>query len=432
MDFITIDCGASFVKAALFNNDGEILERAVKQSPFGKNQIDALIPLVSDIFDEFLKKAGDKVCLCISNEMHGFILAESNGTPITDYISWQKEYGRINTSDGTACENLSSPEYNDDILNTGMPLRGGLPSVNLFYLKKIGKFDDIASPIYFYTLGDYLIRILSDVQPICHLTNAAATGLADLTTKNWNIKLLEAVSTAQIKFPKIGTTATEFVRAGKKVTVLPAIGDQQAALYGANLSNYDELSFNMGTGGQVSKITSAINFSPNYQVRPFLDDNYIKTIPHLPCGRALNVYFRFFRDVLKTFEVEKDDTDIWKNILDAAEKSDDDSIHCDLSFFENAVSHNITGSITNIGEYSFTVGNLMNSVFTQLADNFVNASKKLSDNTSPVKKILFSGGVARKIQFIRDRIIDAYGIRDYEVAADETLKGLFRYGLKNM
>ena len=426
MDFITIDCGASFVKAALFNGYGEIVGKAVKQSPFGKNQIDALTPLVRDICDEFLQKSGDKVCLRISNEMHGFILADENGTPITDYISWQKEYGRMSIDGGTACDILSTPEYSADILHTGMPLRAGLPSVNLLYLKKIGKLNDIKTPIYFYTLGDYLLRILADTQPVCHLTNAAATGLVDLTGGNWNERLLNAVAPAQIVFPKIGTTATEFVRGGKSVTALPAIGDQQAALYGANLSRCDELSFNMGTGGQVSRITSTLKFSPHYQLRPFLDGNYIKTIPHLPCGRALNVYIRFLSDVLKIFDVEKDAADIWQNLLYAVEKSDDAGMKCDLSFFENAACTNRTGSITDIGEYSLTAGNLMKAVFKQLADNFVVASRKLSDDNLPVRKILFSGGVSRKIKFIRDRIIAAYGVEDFEVAADETLKGLLR------
>ncbi len=432
MDFITIDCGASFVKAALFNSDGEIVGKAVKQSPFGKNQIGTLTPLVRDICDELLQKAGDKVCLSISNEMHGFILADEKGTPITDYISWQKEYGRMSIDGGTACEMLSSPEYSADILHTGMPLRGGLPSVNLFYLKKIGKLNDIESPIYFYTLGDYLTRILADTQPICHLTNAAATGLVDLKTNTWNERLLNTVASAQIVFPEIGTTATEFVRGRKKVTLLPAIGDQQAALYGANLSQRDELSFNMGTGGQVSRITVTLNFSPNYQLRPFFNGNYIKTIPHLPCGRALNVYIRFFRDVLKTFDVEKDDTGIWKNILDAETKSNNTGIKCDLSFFENAACKNLTGSVTDISEYSLTAGSLMKAVFNQLADNFVTASKKLSDDNWSIRKILFSGGVARKIKAIREKIIAAYGVKDFEVAADETLTGLFRYGAKGI
>lgn len=429
MNFITLDCGASFVKAALFSNGGEMISKVVKQSPFGKNQIALLTSLVSEIFDELLKKSSDKVCLCISNEMHGFLLADADGTPVTDYISWQKEYGRISTPKGSACDILSDSDYREEIFHTGMPLRGGLPSVNLLYLRETGQLN-FDKPAYFYTLGDYLIRVLTNSQPNCHLTNAAATGLVDLKIDAWNEKLLDIVSPAQIIFPTIGTTPIEFPVASKKIIVLPAIGDQQAALYGANLTNSDELSFNMGTGGQVSKIISRAEFSTDYQVRPFLNGNYIKTIPHLPCGRALNVYLRFFDDVLKIFDVSKDKSEIWQKLLDAEKISDDHDIRCDLSFFENASTKKLTGSIENIGEYSLTAGNLIRSAFNQLADNFLAAAKKLNNDSTAVKKVLFSGGVARKIESIRKRILENYESIDYEIASDETLKGLFRYGLK--
>ena len=216
MNFITLDCGASFVKAALFNDNGEIVNRVVKQSPFGKNQIATLTSLVREIFESLLEKSDSEICLCISNEMHGFVLADAGGTPVTDYISWQKEYGRVSLPNGSACDILSDSEYRDEIFHTGMPLRGGLPSVNLLYLRETGQlnFDE---QIYFYTLGDYLIRVLADAQPNCHLTNAAATGLVDLEKKSWNEKLLKVVPPAQIIFPQIGTTATEFVRASKKL-----------------------------------------------------------------------------------------------------------------------------------------------------------------------------------------------------------------------
>ena len=428
MDFITIDCGASFVKAALFNSDGELVKKAINQSPFGKNQISSLTSLAQDIFSELLQDAENAVCLCVSNEMHGFLLTQADGTPVTDYVSWQKEYGRIPMQNGSACEILS--EYNQDIANTGMPLRGGLPSVNLLYLRESNKLDSIKSPIYFYTLGDYILRVIVDSQPQSHLTNAAATGLVDLNTNDWNKKLLSVVAPSQIIFPKIGTAPVEFKSCSKSIIALPALGDQQAALYGANLRHGYELSFNMGTGGQVSKIINAPSLSTNYQVRPFLDGKYIKTIPHLPCGRALNVYLRFFRDVLHTFDISKTDSDVWQKLLLAEENSTECGITCDLSFFENAVSRNVTGRIENIGEYSLTVGNLMKAVLNQLADNFLAASEKLLDDSTAVKKILFSGGVARKIKSIRERIVKSYNIQSYEVAIDETLKGLFLYGCR--
>ena len=73
----------------------------------------------------------------------------------------------------------------------------------------------------------------------------------------------------------------------------------------------------------------------------------------------------------------------------------------------------------------------MKAVLNRLAKNFFVAAKKLSDG-SEVQKILFSGGVARKIKSVRERIIDMCGVKNFEVAADETLKGLFLYGRKEL
>lgn len=136
---IAIDCGGSFIKAALFSADGEIIKKRYehRENSGTKNNISALVSAVQKIFDEFLRESANNVRLCISNEMHGFILADTDGTPVTDYISWQKEYGKIPMPGGSACEILSAPEYRADIINTGMPLRSNLPSANLLYLKKI-------------------------------------------------------------------------------------------------------------------------------------------------------------------------------------------------------------------------------------------------------------------------------------------------------
>ena len=323
---------------------------------------------------------------------------------------------------------MSDDSYKQDIRNSGMPLRRGLPSVNLLYLRRNNFFENLKRPIYFYTLGDYVIKILSGRQPLCHPTNAAATGLFNLIANDWNKTLLKAVAPKKMNFPEVGTNSFEVELAGKHVKFFPALGDQQAALYGAGLSSDSMLSFNIGTGGQVSKILSSAEFSADYQVRPFLNGKYIKTIPHIPSGRALNVYFRFFKDILQKFNVMQSDEDIWRVILEAETKAVDDcGMECDLSFFENAVSTSTMGSITNIGEHSLTVSNLMKCIITQLSNNFLKAAEKIEPNPPNVKKVLFSGGVARNIKSVRDKILVKYDTADCEVADHDTLHGLFRY-----
>lgn len=440
MNTIAIDCGASFIKGALIA-DGTILRRMRTASPAVPDNgeflspvwIRTLLPMVENLLAQ-LADGQDAVKLCISNEMHGFLLAYEDGTPFTDYISWQKEYGSLPVGGVCAMALLGEERYAEEIRRSGMPLRSGLPNCNLLYLKLSGILGKAEGQLYFYTLGDYIVRMLAGTRAItCHPTNAAAAGLYDLWTGTWNDRLIAASGGEDIIFPEVGETAAEFTLNGTKITVLPAVGDQQAALFGAGLEQDGDLSFNLGTGAQVSKLTPDCRETGKYQIRPFFDGRYLKTIPHLPSGRALNVYFRFIKDILNRFGVEKEDSEIWSAVIRAQSECAHTDMKCRMTFFENPVTAQTTGSIENIGEYSLTAGSLFCAAFQSLADNFIWAAKEIEPDSSRVERIIFSGGIAARLESVRNHIIRAYG-RDIRVvvAEDETLTGLYRYGNKKI
>lgn len=309
-----------------------------------------------------------------------------------------------------------------------MALRNSLPSCNLLYLRKKGLLQRDGGYLYFYTLGDYILRRLSGSEPLCHPTNAAATGLYDLRTGGWNRKLTERYANDGIVFPLIGRSAVNFELEGISYQANPAIGDQQAALLGAGLQTENSMSFNLGTGAQVARLTQDIRRTSEYQIRPYFRGYYLMTIPHLPSGRALNVYFRFIKEMLRQFGTEQDDDQIWDKIILAEKKAEDTGIKCDLSFFENPLTLSDRGSIDNIGEYELTMGNLFRAVFGQMSDNFVKAADRLCGDRSKIQKLVFSGGIARKIETVRNGIIEKYGKNiEYTVAQDETLRGLYIY-----
>lgn len=437
MHTIAIDCGASFVKVALFENNGKLVTMLQKASPtvhgnedvFVPVQIKALVSLVKDLLSDFtsnLKEAN----LCISNEMHGFILAYEDGTPYTDYISWQKEYGLKPLDCGkSAFQILSANDYKDSIRKSGMGLRAGLPSSNLLYLIRSGKIQDNSTKVlYFYTLGDYLIKCLCRKEPFCHPTNAAATGLYDITTDNWNTDYISMIGAEKIVYPLISTQPINTIFGKCNLNIYPAIGDQQAALLGAGLENESDLSFNLGTGAQVTRLTKKIDFSDKWQIRPFFNEYYLKTIPHLPSGRALNVFVRFIKDVLQKFDVNVDDDKLWHVLLDEENKYDKTTLTCDLSFFQNPITNKTVGSVTNIEEYGLTTGSLFKSVFLQMADNFLKTANLVVADKSTIKRIVFSGGIARRIEPIRKYILKEYkGTEVSPIIENETLTGLYKY-----
>ena len=93
MNTITIDCGASFVKGALFKDDKIVKECSQKSPSVHRNeplsepiQITGIFGVVLKLIDE-LSDGLDSFHLCFSNEMHGFILCDAKLNPIIDFIT---------------------------------------------------------------------------------------------------------------------------------------------------------------------------------------------------------------------------------------------------------------------------------------------------------------------------------------------------------
>ena len=432
MNTISIDCGASFIKGALFS-EGRIVDRKDFSTPsessvndvFYTDKVENIIKGVKAVIDHFLNDEKE-INICISNEMHGFILAYEDGTPYTGYVSWQKEFGGIKIDDLSSVDILSGEEFSSAITKTGMNLRAGLPSSNLLYLLRSGKLS--GKKLYFYTLGDYIIKRIFGEACVCSESNAAATGLYDLIEKNWSEKLTGLFNDT-IVFPNIGNSVLSVVVGGVKYNVFPAIGDYQAALLGAGIEKPTDISFNLGTGAQVSIITDLLSFSKDYQVLPFFNGSYLRRIPHLPSGRALNVYFRFIKDTLRSFDVDIDDAAVWDVFNNSVAQALPNDMQCSMSFFENPVENRTKGKIDNIGEYDLSFSNLIKLVYDQVADNFIWAADKVV-NPDSVERIIFSGGIARRITYIREKIIGHYdsGIEVIE-NSDETLLGLYKYSI---
>lgn len=427
---ICIDCGASFIKAASFT-DGRMLELRQARAPgiqeegriLSPDRIQSLVGLVRDAIVQLA--AGREARLCISNEMHGFVLADSRGEAYTDHISWQTELGNIRIGGRTSKELLCEPRWQENIRRTGMPVRAGLASANLYYFSRIGKLPEKGA--CFYTLGDYIIRALSGKEPVCHPTNAAATGLFDIYEMDWDRRLIAGIGAGDVHFPRTGEAQVEFELNGVRLHCMAAIGDQQAALLGAGFTKERTLSFNLGTGAQASLLVRGSEQVEGCQCRPYFYGCYLRTIPHIPCGRALNVYFRFVESILREYGCRLQDEDIWEGILRASERGGTGGLKLDLGFFENAVNGSTQGEIGGITENNLAMDGLFSAFCQQLAQNCVRMADRLEGDRAKVQGIVFSGGVARRFAAVRESILAHYPQVEADVSEQDTLYGLYQY-----
>lgn len=439
MNIIAIDCGASFIKTA-FVVDGRIIEKkeydACKQN-IGEvvSSKDSLLPdklknvvtIVRNTIKEYVEY--DDLYIGMCNEMHGFVLANQDMIPYLDYVSWQKEYiTTFRTEEETWKSYFEKKVLSEDILRTGMPFKAGLPSGNLAYIFESGLIKKEKNSRYlFFTLGDFIISWIFNTRIKIHPTNAAGTGLYDVEVGKWNDTLINSLNLSFIEFPEVDKN-TEIIKING-IRVVSALGDQQAALYGAGLYDEKQISINMGTGAQVSVLSKNCIFDNNYQTRPFFKGMYLKTCPHIPSGRAINVFYGFVEEIIKfscdNKEVNKEC--IWEWINRQALQAKSEDLIIDLSFFTNAVSNHTQGCICGIKENNFNIGNLFNSIYKQMAQNVKVCVDKLEIEYKITNEIVFSGGIVRKNELLRNLIMEKFIGYSNIVSENETFLGINKY-----
>ena len=193
------------------------------------------------------------------------------------------------------------------------------------------------------------------------------------------------------------------------------IGDFQCALLGSLLSE-EELSLNISTGAQVSRLSSELALG-THQTRPYFDGQSINTFSHAPGGRELNSLVS-----LVTSGLNVTDADRWAFIaaaMNATVKTDPEVLP---SFLETLPRMN--EAIRNIRGDNLSVGHLFRATFEDMAAIFFECACSLWPERS-WKKLVFSGGVAFKLGILREVIQARFGA-EYRLSPfpEDTLFGL--------
>jgi hypothetical protein len=205
---------------------------------------------------------------------------------------------------------------------------------------------------------------------------------------------------------------------GRPVPCYTPVGDYQCALVGA-LVGTEELSLNISTGSQVSRLTTGLTLG-EYQTRPFFDGKFLNTFSYTPAGRALNVLV----DLLSEFTTARNDDsqDPWTYIAEAARQVADTDLEVDLTFF--AGPEGDRGAISNIRGDNLTVGHLFRAAFKNMAEKYYTCALRLWPERA-WKNVVFSGGLACKLEVLRETIQKRFGT-DYRLTPfiEDTLFGL--------
>jgi sugar (pentulose or hexulose) kinase len=427
MKCLGLDIGSSTIKGAVLDLAAGQVESLVRQSfpdpisglPPGRFEIvpAEVVARAERVLLELLDCAPDAQAVFCSAQMSGLILVDARGHALTNYLSWRDQRALDAHPEGGNYLDAMRPRWtSNELAELGNELKPGTASSLLFWLSENRQLPRAAVPA---TIGDFALSRLCNVVPSMEPTQAI--GLLNLATGTWHTAAFERLGIEGLVWPAIADHRRPIghwrVR-GREVPVYPSLGDQQCALRGVDLEA-DDLSINISTGSQISRLTDCPT-PGNYQTRPYFDGRFLNTITHLPAGRSLNALVDLLTELARAQDVTLSNP--WEYIARQAAASDGHGLQCDLSFFAGPLGEN--GSLSGITTENLTVGNLFHAAFRQMADNYARCADWLCPERS-WRRLALSGGLTQSVPVLRRLIEQRFAVPVREsTASEETLLGL--------
>ena len=338
------------------------------------------------------------VLLC--GQMGGLVLSSPNGEALRPYISWMdgRATGRHPSRNLSYFEVLAEIVGNRSETLLGNEFRPGLPYSFLFHLQQTGQLDHHRGAIP-VTLPDYVAAALCQARPVMEWTSAA--GLLDITGRSFPGTLIADLQLNGLQWPELVDfrhRVGDFRTDGHSLPVYAATGDHQCSLAGTLLRD-SELSINVATGSQVSMLSVEAT-TGDYQLRPYFDGLWLKTITNIPAGRALTAIVKLLTEISR----ESCAADAgWDYFFRKAEETAVSDIDINLAFFPGAVTG--PGHLRKLTEDNLTVGHIARASLEHMACCYDQFGRRISSDAAWTR-LVFSGGIAQKSTLLRRLIAE--------------------------
>lgn len=346
MKAIGIDIGTTNICGIVINAETGAVEQSItyandsfvhQNHPYERIQsVKKIVSIVEKILEVLPLK--DVCAIGLTGQMHGIVYVDKNGNAVSPLYTWQDGRGNLSYKDTTYAEHLGS--------------HTGYGNVTDFYNRENGFRPQNA--VTYCTIADYIaMRLCGLKQPYIHDSNAASFG-------NYNIK----TKTFDYDFNPKTTNEYTIIGEYKNIPVAAAIGDNQASVF-STLTNDDGVLVNVGTGSQVSVISSTPVESEHYEVRPYFENKYLIVGAALCGGRAYSVLKDFYKGIVQNFTKVTDD-EIY-SYMNNISMNINNSLSVDSRFSGSRENHELKGRISNITPENFTAENLTTALIEAIA-----------------------------------------------------------------
>ena len=260
---LALDVGTSSTRALLFDANGVAVPKSVSQRPYqlttsvqGEVSVnaDALATVVEETIDGTLRLAGPYaqqiVAVAMDTFWHSLLGVDPAGRPLTPVITWE------DTRASDAVSQLRE-QFDEQIIHsrTGVHFHASYWPAKLRWLSH-SQSDLMSQVAQWISFGEYLHRRFLG-RSLCSLSMASGTGLLNISTLQWDTKLVQALGIHPQQLPALDNTDEGIQGLTREYSMVwpvlhnvpwfPAIGDGAAACIGSGCIDASCWSLTMGT-----------------------------------------------------------------------------------------------------------------------------------------------------------------------------------------
>ncbi|MBR4881895.1 MAG: hypothetical protein IKU19_08165 [Clostridia bacterium] len=288
--------------------------------------------LIKKIYDRYPRV----ISLGFTGQMHGILYVDREGQAVSPLYTWQDQRGG---------------EYLEEMkVATGYSLSPGYGLVTHYYNMKKGLVPENAYT--FCSIMDYAVMRLADLKkPLVHPSVAASFGLFDIKAKAFDSIALSNLG-IDITLPEI--VGDSIIGSYGKTQITPAIGDNQASVFGSVKDEENSVLVNYGTGSQVSVITDMNTAEAPLEVRPYIGGRNIVCGCGLCGGYSYELLENFFSAYAKALGIEDNQYKVMDDLAEKAYNEGKEPLFVSTLFKGTRADPDLRGSVTDIGTDNFT------------------------------------------------------------------------------
>ena len=419
MQTVGIDIGTTTISGVVLEKNGTQKPRILKAKTIENGSFltttkdweriqdaEKIVKKSRQMLDDFLDEYPEVEKIGLTGQMHGIVYIDKEGTCVSPLYTWQDARGSL-------CEE-NNGSLTEEIQQTcNVQVASGYGIVTHIYNLRHHLIPDTA--VSFCTIMDYFgMQLTGRKKAMVHASNGASFGFFNVQKNAFMTEELYKMGVEEQWLPQV-CTRIEALGSYRERIVTTAIGDNQASFLGAAGNENNTLLVNMGTGGQISVLSSQYFSGDGIEARPFLNRKYLLAGASLCGGKAYALLEQFFRKIVK--EATGQDQPLYKVMEKMArtgrdqnsERTESRKIKVETTFDGTRVNPEKSGSITQICSENLTPEDfcygVLKGMSTELYQMYMTIQKGTGIKT---RRMIGSGNGLRKNPVLCEIIEDMF------------------------